>query len=74
MLPDDLYSKYTGPFGVPLAMDTTFLSSYNPATHDVVTTTAYDTIFKQLLATTFGGLTDEEIRTACIAYYPERFI
>ena len=64
MLPDDLYSTHTGPFGAPLAVDTTSLSSYDPIR----------TIFKQLLATTFGGLTDEEIRTACIAYYPERFI
>ena len=63
MLPDDLYSNYTGPFGVPLAADTT-------SGIDML----YGTIFKQLLATTFGGLTDEEIRTACIAHYPERFI
>ena len=77
MLPDDLYSNYTGPFGVPLAMDTTSLSSYNPvppAVYSSNTDMMYNTIFKQLLATTFGGLTDEEIRTACIAYYPERFI
>ena len=63
MLPDDLYSRYTGPFGVPLAVDTTS-----------GTDKMYRTIFEQLLATTFGGLTSEEIRTACIAYYPERFI
>lgn len=63
MLPDDLYSKYTGPFGVPLAVDTT--SGIDRM---------YSTIVKQLLATTFGGLTSEEIRTACIAHYPERFI
>lgn len=63
MLPDDLYSRYTGPFGVPLAVDTT---------SDI--DRMYNTIFEQLLVTTFGGLTDEEIRTACIAYYPERFI
>ena len=63
MLPDDLYSKHTGPFGVPLAVDTT--SGIDRM---------YSTIVKQLLATTFGGLTSEEIRTACIAHYPERFI
>ena len=77
MLPDDLYSKYTGPFGALLAVDTTSLSSYNPVPPTVYssgTDMTYSTIFKQLLATTFGGLTSEEIRTACIAYYPERFI
>lgn len=63
MLPDDLYSKHTGPFGVPLAVDTTS-----------GTDKMYRTIFEQLLAATFGGLTNEEIRTACIAYYPERFV
>ena len=74
MLPDDLFSKSTAPFGAPLTTYTTSLSSYSPATHTAVTATAYDTLFSQLLVTTFGGLTNEEIRTACIAYYPERFI
>lgn len=63
MLPDELYSKHTGLFGAPLAADTTLGIDR-----------MYNTLFEQLLATTFGGLTSEEIRTACIAYYPERFI
>ena len=78
MFPDSIYSlPLTNPLGSVRTSNHTYLATTSDATAISTSdgrTYSKDLYLDHLLATTFGGLTDEEIRTACIAYYPERFI